>query len=752
MQLTARLLGDPTGDQECVLDEAGALVDGTDSSLAAGDYDAIQTTEIASNRLDITDISVGERTGDTRFTLNGTGLLWIKDAGDAEPTRMFLRISGDFDNTDPGLGNGQTARCRMDSAEAGGGNEPVLTVTWNVGNQAPTAPTSLQTESQTNPTDITDPTPEFSAIYNDPDSGDLAPWYRIQVSSSSIGDWAILDWDSGTTTMATTTEGNRSPELSYGGSALASSTIYYWRIRFSDDDGKEGAWSTATSTFSLAAAGVPGVATTTGGIQNFVYTYDNVGNITKIVDTSETDTEKTIQYVYDDLYRLTSASTTLATTTQSDYVRTYAYSSIGNITSKSDVGSYTYGETGYANPHAATDINGATQTYSNSGNLLSNGTWNFRWDYVGRMKKASSTSATASYGYDHTGQRVFLAENDLATTTYANSLYSISSATTTKHIFANGQLVATIEVVGTATTTNYVHTDHLSGSSVITDDNGDVVQVLDYYPFGALRVDNQDTNFNEKRKFTGYEYDDSTGLNYAGARYQNPAKGRFTSQDPASRDVPESFLADPQQLNMYAYGRNNPVNLVDPTGEYILFPKFRAGLDIRFNRENIKNAASRYPDVRADILAANIYEERRGALNVNFIDTYTDVYGGLLGIDTSIGLGQIRISTAQNAANAGYFDVDQLYDDTFSFGGNMPQRLKMIHLLNNNETNAIIGAAFLQQQIDKWKEFAPDVANDPELLGSIYNDSRNDPADGGFSNPFGERVAGSIDRVNELLE
>jgi hypothetical protein len=54
------------------------------------------------------------------------------------------------------------------------------------GNAAPTAPTSLQTESQTNPTDISDSTPEFSAIYNDPDASDQANKYRIQVATTYL--------------------------------------------------------------------------------------------------------------------------------------------------------------------------------------------------------------------------------------------------------------------------------------------------------------------------------------------------------------------------------------------------------------------------------------------------------------------------------------------------------------------------------------------------------------------------------------
>jgi len=72
-------------------------------------------------------------------------------------------------------------------------------------------------------------------------------------------------------------------------------------------------------------------------------------------------------YMYDDLFRLTSASTTAASSTP--FSRTYAYSAIGNITNKSDQGDYTYGETGYTNPHAVTDINGTTLGYDNVGNV-----------------------------------------------------------------------------------------------------------------------------------------------------------------------------------------------------------------------------------------------------------------------------------------------------------------------------------------------------------------------------------------------
>jgi RHS repeat-associated protein len=71
-----------------------------------------------------------------------------------------------------------------------------------------------------------------------------------------------------------------------------------------------------------------------------------------------------------------------------------------------------------------------------------------------------------------------------------------------------------------------------------------------------------------QRTYAGHMYDVATSLLYMGARYYDPAVGRFLSQDPVSAFAPEAYLADPQRANMYTYARNNPINRVDPTGMY----------------------------------------------------------------------------------------------------------------------------------------------------------------------------------------
>ncbi|MHC4677017.1 MAG: DNRLRE domain-containing protein, partial [Planctomycetota bacterium] len=104
---------------------------------------------------------------------------------------------------------------------------------------------------------MTDPTPAFSAIYNDPDSGDIANKYRVEVNTASDFNGTVM-WDSGAggTSMADTTAGNRCPDIIYAGTALASDTTYYWRISFWDDGGIQGTVSATqnftTGTFATA--------------------------------------------------------------------------------------------------------------------------------------------------------------------------------------------------------------------------------------------------------------------------------------------------------------------------------------------------------------------------------------------------------------------------------------------------------------------------------------------------------------------
>jgi len=119
--------------------------------------------------------------------------------------------------------------------------------TYTIPNQAPTAPTSLLCEGVTNATGVTDTTPEFSSVFNDPNSPETSNAIEIHVATTEAGVGTPDKWDSGWLADSTSV-GGRCADVSYAGTALSLNGLkYYWKCRFRDDENAEGAWSTPAS-------------------------------------------------------------------------------------------------------------------------------------------------------------------------------------------------------------------------------------------------------------------------------------------------------------------------------------------------------------------------------------------------------------------------------------------------------------------------------------------------------------------------
>jgi RHS repeat-associated protein len=229
-----------------------------------------------------------------------------------------------------------------------------------------------------------------------------------------------------------------------------------------------------------------------------------------------------------------------------------------------------------------------TYAYDNDGNLTSAGTGTatttYVYDYSNRLIALLLNGATSTtYGYDAFGARVYQIASTTATSTYPFKFFSIASttrgstnfATSTEYVFNGDMLLATVDQAfknGTATgtaRTRYVHPDHLGSTNVVTDENGNLVQTLDYYPYGGTRV-SVSTSTNEKRKWIGQFRDDS-GLDYLNARYYDSSRGQFISEDPVFWEIGltpdgKKALANLQYVNSYAYSSDNPISSKDPSG------------------------------------------------------------------------------------------------------------------------------------------------------------------------------------------
>jgi RHS repeat-associated protein len=129
----------------------------------------------------------------------------------------------------------------------------------------------------------------------------------------------------------------------------------------------------------------------------------------------------------------------------------------------------------------------------------------------------------------------------------------------------------------TATSTTYIHSDHLGSTNATTDATGYTTKVLDYYPYGNERISSgSDT---QQRTYIGQYSDPESNLSYLNARYYEGVRGQFLSEDPVHLAIgndnqvqqitgksQQAYLTDPQSLNSYSYGRDNPITNKDPNG------------------------------------------------------------------------------------------------------------------------------------------------------------------------------------------
>jgi RHS repeat-associated protein len=137
-------------------------------------------------------------------------------------------------------------------------------------------------------------------------------------------------------------------------------------------------------------------------------------------------------------------------------------------------------------------------------------------------------------------------------TYYVGSLYEEANGQARYHIFLGDMQIASIS----ENEVTYYYRDHLGGTNVTTDADGNLKELIEYKPYGEfarreMYGDGADVAW---FYFTGKPKDDETGLYYYGARYYDPVLGRFITADTM---VPH--VKNPQAFNRYSYAGNNPV-------------------------------------------------------------------------------------------------------------------------------------------------------------------------------------------------
>ncbi len=404
----------------------------------------------------------------------------------------------------------------------------------------------------------------------------------------------------------------------------------YWQANTVDAEGMVtsetlGNGVVTSRAYDPATALLDSIQTTKSGtnIQNLAFVFDTLGNLKEREDLTRNRKEV---FAYDGLNRVLSTTLTDTSTTSTLNTTTYTYDALGNITFKSDVGNYLYGQNG-AGPHAVTTAGANTYTYDANGSMISGAGRTTAWTSFNKPQNiadsASGNWTSFVYGPSRARIQQNAQTNNIVTTTdYVGSSYERRSRLNepdelVHYIRAGGGTVAIYTEIddGNSLTdkTRYLHKDHLGSVESITDEQGVVTEHLSYDAHGKRRQSDWAAGTpaipNETpRGFTGHEHLDGVGLIHMNGRVYDPTLGRFLSADPHVQ-APD----DTQSFNRYTYVKNNPLSYTDPSGFFFkkifkkiekFFKKFATRIlgGFFFN----KIAQNKYLSAIAQIVAAYV--------------------------------------------------------------------------------------------------------------------------------------------------
>ncbi len=315
----------------------------------------------------------------------------------------------------------------------------------------------------------------------------------------------------------------------------------------------------------------PGSCTDTaniGNILDFTYNFglgtaDN-GNVASI--TSNPNTARSQSFTYDALNRIAIAQTT-STSGSYCWSLTFGYDPWGNLLSALPPAT---GYTGCTQNRLSVTVNSFNQlnvagyVYDAAGNLTTvpaPGAANYTYNAENQL----TSTAGVNYTYDGDGNRVQKSNGKLYWFGDGSNPLDETDASgnlTDEYIFFDGKRIARRDPNNNV---DYYFADHVGTARIVTNASGTIQDDSDFYPFGGER--SYLSSSGNTYKLTGKEHDNESGLDDFGARYYSSAGGRFITTDPVV--VTPDRIHDPQQLNEYAYVRNNPLILVDPTGEVL---------------------------------------------------------------------------------------------------------------------------------------------------------------------------------------
>ena len=324
--------------------------------------------------------------------------------------------------------------------------------------------------------------------------------------------------------------------------------------------------------------------TTTGGIVQYRYVYDDNGNIESIYRNNSIDA----MYEYDGLGQLVREdNASLGRTYVYTYddagniltKKVYSYTTATNLAGMSPIETKTYGYGNESWGDLLTSYGGTAITYDVIGNPLSyyNGSsYTFTWEGR-RLKTATKGNQNFTFTYNDEGIRTSKTVNGV------EHVYVLNGSQIISESWGNNLIIYAYDAAGAPIGMRYLDTSNTGNTwqSYWFEKNlqGDITYVYDNTgtPLAAYTYDawgnHTATYWNGGQntvvasnpfRYRGYYYDTDLGLYYLNSRYYDSTTGRFINADALMSGVSGSL----DGYNLYAYCNNNPVMYTDNSGEW----------------------------------------------------------------------------------------------------------------------------------------------------------------------------------------
>jgi RHS repeat-associated protein len=180
-----------------------------------------------------------------------------------------------------------------------------------------------------------------------------------------------------------------------------------------------------------------------------------------------------------------------------------------------------------------------------------------RWGCEECSEKTAVGSGV-TFKYNPMGYRIYKSSS-VSTSVYAYDGDSVveetNGAGTVVARYSQGQDEDEPLAMLRSSATSYYDADGLGSITSLSNTAGSLAQTYGYDSFGKQTTSSG--SLTNSFQYTAREFDSESSLYYYRARYYDPMTGRFLSEDP---------LEFGGGRNFYAYSRNDPIALVDPSG------------------------------------------------------------------------------------------------------------------------------------------------------------------------------------------